>query len=79
MSGDDEIREYLYHLLDHQGSCTIKHCATCQMALNVYEAMRSRIFSAREYPGVANNANPPVAERDDPAIDTRRRAVARKG
>ena len=79
MSTDDEIREYLYQLLDHQCSCTIADCVTCQIALNVYEAIRSRIFSAREYPAVANNATSPVADGDDPANDTRRSAAARQG
>jgi hypothetical protein len=64
MSATDEIREYLHHLLDHQGKCTIENCGTCQIALNVYELVRSRIFSVGQHSGVANHAASPVISAD---------------
>ena len=77
MSANDEMREYLHHLLDHEGKCTIENCATCQIALNVYELIRLRIFLIREYPGPANNANAQVTSGDDSANDTPRTTAAR--
>jgi hypothetical protein len=78
MNATDEIREYLHHLLDHQGKCTIENCATCQIALNVYELVRSRIFSVGQYSGVANHAASQVIRADDSSNDEPRANAARK-
>lgn len=77
MSANDEMREHLYHLLDHQGECTTEDCRTCQFALNLYEWTRSRIFSAMEYPVAANNASSQASDGEDSANDTPRTTAAR--
>jgi len=76
MNANDEMREYLQHLLDHQGSCTIENCATCQIALNMYESIRSRIFSVRASIGVANGATSQVTGGDGSAHDNPRTTAA---
>jgi hypothetical protein len=72
MSTNDEMREYLHHLLDHQGNCTIEACAKCHIALDVYEFISLRIFSIRDHSAPANQ----VAGAEP--IDTPRAIAARK-
>jgi heterodisulfide reductase subunit B len=77
MSTNDEMREYLHHLLDHQGNCTIEACAKCHIALDVYEFIRSRIFLIREYSAPVNHGNSQVAGAGEPN-DTPRTIAAKR-
>ena len=79
MSAHDEIREYLRHLLDHQGKCQIENCATCRVARNVYELIRSQIFSVRDYPVLSNAVDSPVTDGDGRASDAPGTTTARRG
>jgi hypothetical protein len=78
MSTNDEMREYLHHQLDHQGNCAVEACAKCHIVLDVYELIRSRIFSIREYSAPPNDGKPEVAGTDEPANDAHRTIAARR-
>ncbi len=78
MSANDEMREYLHHLLDHQDQCAVVDCATCRFALDAYEWVRSQIFSVRRYPGMADAANSPGTGADNRAMDAPGTAAARR-
>ena len=53
MSTNDEMRAYLNYLTRHQQDCAAENCPDCKTAQNVYESLRSMIFSAVAYPQVA--------------------------
>jgi hypothetical protein len=78
MSANSEMRGYLWLLLDHEASCTIEDCTTCQTALNVYDLIRSRIFSVRKYPEVMHNAESPASDGVDASNETPGRTMGGK-
>lgn len=56
MSTNNEMRTYLDYVLDHERDCILENCPICQSAQNIYESVRSLIFSDVSYPGVAISA-----------------------
>ena len=56
MNSDEEMRQYLWDLLDHESACEKENCAVCRAALATYQLIRERIFAGHVYPGVAIGA-----------------------
>jgi len=77
MTTNQEIREYLDYLLDHEGTCVRENCAVCQCARNVYDSARNLIFAGIAYPGVTITARRGASASPKPA-GTARRASAKK-
>lgn len=53
MSGDDdEVKEYLRYLLDHNAECRTEGCLSCLTLNNVCEQLRYHIFSGPVFPEI---------------------------
>ena len=74
MAQNDEIRTYLDYLVGHERECTRDNCPTCQSARNVYESVRSLLFSGVPYPAVTITARRSSA----PSPASGRKASARR-
>ena len=56
MDADNEIRQYLWDLLDHESACEAENCPACMAAQETYHLIRDRIFAGAVYPEVAIGA-----------------------
>jgi hypothetical protein len=52
MRADDEIRDYLQSLLEHEADCQTEHCPLCAALEGVLDLVRRRIFSGPVFPEV---------------------------
>jgi hypothetical protein len=58
MSGDDdEVKEYLRYLLDHNAECRTEGCISCLTLYNACEQLRNHIFSGPVFPDVVISAS----------------------
>ena len=56
MNGNDEVKEYLRFLLDHNEGCRTEGCVLCLTLNNVCEQLRLQIFSGPVFPEVVTSA-----------------------
>ena len=59
---NEDMRVYLQELITHERVCAGETCRFCQSARNVYELVRSLIFSEVVYPDVTVAAHGPLTE-----------------
>ncbi len=53
VDANDEMRVYLQELMEHERTCDAEDCGVCESAHNVYQVVRSLVFSEIVYPDVA--------------------------
>ncbi len=52
---DDQPRDYLLFLLDHEGACVAENCALCDHVQDLYDLVQSR-FLGKSRPQYVQNA-----------------------
>jgi hypothetical protein len=77
MSTNDEMRRYLYYLLDHESDCVRENCPICESARNIYETGRGLIFSRVAYPHVAITAQRAATATGQPLSGARKASAKR--
>lgn len=56
MTQNDEMRAYLDYLIGHERECARENCCTCRSTQNIYESVKTLIFSGVPYPEVTLTA-----------------------
>lgn len=59
---NEDMRVYLQELITHERACAGEACDFCRSAHNVYELVRSLVFSEVVYPDVTVAAHGPLTE-----------------